>query len=527
MTACDVEENVVEHDVAFTAQELCIPAVTSMLQDPNVFIGDTGASTHGTMYKDGSVGNCTELDVAMMGNGEKVQAEKVGNISGVICDKNGTEIKNGVIQDVSYRPGLKCNVFSITKMQMNGWKLEGDKNTIWLKKGKERIIFDIKIKTKKGVIFCLYFKRKSCVDEITAVTYSAIRAHEILGHHGKIRTKIIADKLGWKLTGPKGYVCHNCTASKAKQKSVPKKSTHQISEESNNRIFLDISTVKGPKKEKINVPKPRWCLKVDEKTQMGFSDFYEKKNEIVIPACVQFTKWKNTQMPVKCIRCDNAGENKELEKVGNGPVYNLGIEFEYTARNTPQQNHLVELKFPAIAGRARAMLNRAHIPKAERYLLFRHAAVTATKLDWLVVIDIAGVVKMRCEHWCGDIPKFAKHLRIWGDAGIVTIKGNMDPKPKNKGVHCMFVGYSSGHDGDCYDMWDPNTRRIHQSRDVTWLKRMFYLKPAGDLSDTRELPEIPEIDQYLVEDEDIDQIAQGNGNVAVDHEPLANTVIQE
>ena len=86
-------------------------------------------------------------------------------------------------------------------------------------------------------------------------------------------------------------------------------------------------------------------------------------------------------MPVRYIRCDNAGENKKLEKVVNGPAYNLSVEFEYTARNTPQQNHLVELKFAAIAGRARAMMNRAHIPKIERYLLFKHAAITATKLD--------------------------------------------------------------------------------------------------------------------------------------------------
>ena len=329
----------------------------------------------------------------------------------------------------------------------------------------------------------------------------------------------MADKMGWKITRPKGYVCYNCTSSKARQKSVPKKSTHQISEESNNRVFLHILTVKGPKKEKIFVPKPQWCLKVDEKTQMGFSEFLGKKNDIVVPSSVQFTKWKNANMPVKYVRCDNAGENKKLEEMVNGSTYNLGIEFEYTARNTPQQNHLVELKFPAIAGRGRAMMNRAHIPKLERYLLFRHTAITATKLDWLVLIKMNGVTKMRSEHWCGEVPKFARHLRMWGEAGTVTIKGKMNPKPKNRGVHCMFVGYSSGHDGDCYDMWDPSTRRIHQSRDVTWLKRMFYLKPAGDLSENRELPEVPEIEEYLVEDEENDLMMQGDDNLAIDHEP--------
>ena len=48
---------------------------------------------------------------------------------------------------------------------------------------------------------------------------------------------------------------------------------------------------------------------------------------------------------------------------------------------------------------------------------------------------------------------------------------------------------------------------------------MFYLKPAGDLSENRELPEIPEIEEYLVEDEENDLIMQGDDNLAIDYEP--------
>ena len=117
----DVKQDgtIVKKDVLMTALEMCIPAVPSIFQDPNVFIGDTGASMHGTVHKTGIVCNHTELDVAMMENGEHVQAEKVDDVSGTICDKNGIEINKGVMHDVSYRPGLKCNVFSITKMRLN------------------------------------------------------------------------------------------------------------------------------------------------------------------------------------------------------------------------------------------------------------------------------------------------------------------------------------------------------------------------------------------------------------------------
>jgi hypothetical protein len=38
----------------------------------------------------------------------------------------------------------------------------------------------------------------------------------------------------------------------------------------------------------------------------------------------------------------------------------------------------------------------------------------------------------------------------------------------------MFIGYAKEHSGDCYEMWSPVTRRKHVTRDVIWLRRMFY-----------------------------------------------------
>jgi hypothetical protein len=38
----------------------------------------------------------------------------------------------------------------------------------------------------------------------------------------------------------------------------------------------------------------------------------------------------------------------------------------------------------------------------------------------------------------------------------------------------MMAGYSTDHDGDCYQMWDPVTGGVHDTRDVTWMHRMFF-----------------------------------------------------
>jgi hypothetical protein len=62
---------------------------------------------------------------------------------------------------------------------------------------------------------------------------------------------------------------------------------------------------------------------------------------------------------VKTIWCDNSGENNALQK--SCKQEGLGIVFEYTAPNTPQQNGRVERRFPTLYGRVRAMLQNINI----------------------------------------------------------------------------------------------------------------------------------------------------------------------
>jgi hypothetical protein len=49
-----------------------------------------------------------------------------------------------------------------------------------------------------------------------------------------------------------------------------------------------------------------------------------------------------------------------------------------------------------------------------------------------------------------DLPKFTKHLRTWGEAGVVKTRSLAMPKVADHGVPCMFVGYSKNHPGDTY-----------------------------------------------------------------------------
>jgi hypothetical protein len=147
-----------------------------------------------------------------------------------------------------------------------------------------------------------------------------------------------------------------------------------------------------------------------------------------------------------------------------------GIEF--TSAMTPQQNHLAEIAFATLSNRGQAMMYRANIPDKVKPKVGRDAFQTATKLDGLILIMLDGETKTRYEHWCGQKPAFAAHLRTCGEAGTVKVK--KPPKSKYKGVTCMMLGYADDHAGDVYRMWDPDTDGVNETRDITWVKRMYF-----------------------------------------------------
>ena len=179
---------------------------------------------------------------------------------------------------------------------------------------------------------------------------------------------------------------------------------------------------------------------------------------------------RQAKLKIKALRQDNAGENKAMEK--EMIKQNFECDFKYTAVRTPQQNSRAETAFTIIAAKARAMQNHANMSKNIIFLLFGEAVKTATKLDWLTVMTLDGETKSRVEHYCGKVPSFASYLKTFGEAGTVTT--GKDGKVGTRGVIMIFVGYADKHGRDCYQMFNPITRQISETRDVMFLRRMYY-----------------------------------------------------
>jgi hypothetical protein len=505
---------------------MMFPMVLKFLSHPNVWVGDSAASCDSTPHTQGMTNIMkTKNGIGIEnGNGSLSKVQGTGELRGTVCDKSGKKLGQVKMTDVRLTPENKYNLFSISKRLKEGWKMTGDKNGMVLTKGNEQVTFDIIIPTHDGVIFAMYIEReRNQQHEIAGIVTTRImklnigRAHELLGHMGEDMTRKTAKHLGWQITRGTLQTCESCAIGKAKQRNVPKISDHVTSKVNGERVFLDIATIKGEKDGVTPNAKKNWRIMVDERTQMKFSLFCETKDGMVIPTLDQLVRWNKSGMHVKYIRLDNAGENKKLQKISDSKDYQMNIQFEFTARNTPQQNHLSELGFTVLINRARAMLHRANIPKHIRYKVFPKVFETATLLDGLVICTIDGVTKTRIEHFGRPVPKFANHLRTWGEAGTVTIRHKMQPKLEDRGMTCVFVGYAVDHEGDCYLMWNPTSKGVYTTRDIIWLNRFYYQKIHDVDDDDEDLLHIVATDK--VDDAVEGESDAGAGIATVRREP--------
>jgi hypothetical protein len=70
------------------------------------------------------------------------------------------------------------------------------------------------------------------------------------------------------------------------------------------------------------------------------------------------------------------------------------------------------------------------------------------------------------------------YLHTVGEAGTVKLRTKTTPKLSNQGETCMYLGPAVGHNVDTHIMWNPRIGGVHCMRDVVWLRRMYYSKPA-------------------------------------------------
>jgi hypothetical protein len=60
----------------------------------------------------------------------------------------------------------------------------------------------------------------------------------------------------------------------------------------------------------------------------------------------------------------------------------------------------------------------------------------------------------------------SKYLKEYGSVGYVTRHLKFKGKFKDKSVPMTFIGYTADHSKDVYRMYNPDTKRVIETRDV-------------------------------------------------------------
>jgi hypothetical protein len=215
--------------------------------------------------------------------------------------------------------------------------------------------------------------------ESSKKSWNINRMHQVFNHASEDVLRKIAKEQGWNITG-KFETCKDCKESNAKQKNVSKVSDSK-SDIPGERLFIDITSIK----DKSIGGSKFWLVIVDDATNLTWSMFLKQKNHTakhLLPLLLQF---RGIELPVKCIRCDNAGENKTLENKCKNHAQLCNIQFEYTPRDSPQYNGKVERKIAVLTSRVRSMLTAAGLPEKLRPQLWAEAGKTATDIENMLI----------------------------------------------------------------------------------------------------------------------------------------------
>ena len=216
------------------------------------------------------------------------------------------------------------------------------------------IILDCQIKTcdgwVAGVDFLWASNDKRAVLAMTLPKKDINDLHIELGHPSEAITWSTAKALGIEVTGM-FKSCEDCALGKAKQCTVSKKAVPLL-QVWGERLFFDISSPSTP-----TFGRKHHCLLViDDCSNYSWSFFLKEKSDLA-ETMLGFVNNLNIKvnLQVQYLHRNNAGKNQAFERTCKQE--GLGIDFEYTAPDMPQQNGHIKHKFATLFNWVHAMLN--------------------------------------------------------------------------------------------------------------------------------------------------------------------------
>jgi hypothetical protein len=224
---------------------------------------------------------------------------------------------------------------------------------------------------------------------------------------------------------------------------------------------------------------------VDDFTRHGFCEYNKTKTGMGVFIRQLIVKLRALGYDTKYLRCDNAQEHlKDMEKLCD----EFAMVLELTAPDTPQQNAVVKRRIVILKQRALAMLITANIVKGTQELLWCEAGNCANDLENITASSVRN--KFPNESMTGQMSKLYPMLQPFGRIGYVTIRRKFKATWKMKSVKYIMVGCSKNHSSDTYQMYNPVTKAISETRDINTWAEWNRIDPKSDMSIFNKEPDL-------------------------------------
>ncbi|KAL5798657.1 hypothetical protein ACOSQ2_003477 [Xanthoceras sorbifolium] len=396
---------------------------------------------------------------------------KVTGCGSVILSKTLT------LQSVLYVPNLDCNLLSISKLtsaekcvtkffptycvfqDMISGKTIG---TAEIQSG----LYVIKAEASKGIqghsAESKTFSLESMSKSMSKSNKESIVLlwHYRLGHPSFLYLEKLFPDLFINKSS-KDFHCDFCELSKHTRSVY-----HPNSYKASKPFALIHSDVWGPSRVP-NITGAKWFVTfIDDHTRVTWVFLMKEKSEVTNIFKNFHSLIKNQfQTKIQVFRSDNGREfvNQGLREY----LCSEGIVHQTTCVDTPQQNGISERKNRHLLEVTRSLLFCMRVPSH-----FWGAAV-------LTAVHLINRQPSRVLHFrtpCQTLLETYPHtqlistipLRVFGCTVFVHVQPHYRGKLDPRAVRCLFLGYSPTQKG--YRCYNPNTRKIHISLDVTFVE---------------------------------------------------------
>ena len=101
------------------------------------------------------------------------------------------------------------------------------------------------------------------------------------------------------------------------------------------RIFIDISSVKGKKYGPSVQSKRHWSIMVDEQNNLKFTKLFSTNNGMTKPTLGKIDYWEEQWIGCQTYLVIKRWQKRKIQEREERKDWKMNIDFKYTAQDTP------------------------------------------------------------------------------------------------------------------------------------------------------------------------------------------------